>query len=116
MAKIKIKDLKLRTIIGVDEWEKKKKQDVVINIAIGFDGSKAGETDDLKDTVDYKTMKLQILKLVENSNFNLIEKMASEILKICMSDPKVENAAVEVDKPHALRFAESVSVTVSDSR
>ncbi len=116
MAVIKIKDLKLRTILGVEEWERENKQDIIINITFEFDGSKAAESDDLHDTVDYKAMKQKIIKLVENSNYFLVEKLASEVLKICLNSPLVESAIIEIDKPHALRFAESVSVTMSGGR
>jgi FolB domain-containing protein len=116
MAVIKIKDLKLRTILGVEEWERNTRQDIIINIQFEFDGRRAAESDDLNDTVDYKSMKQNIIKLVENSNFFLVEKLASEVLKICMSDAMVQKASVEIDKPHALRFADSVSVSLSDEK
>ena len=116
MDEIRIKDLKLRAVIGVEEWEKNVKQDIVINIKLEFDASKAAASDDLEDTIDYKALKLKIIDLVENSAFQLVEKLAGEILKLCMSDDKVQAARVEVDKPHALRFAESVSLTLYDKR
>ena len=116
MALIAIKDLKLRTILGVEDWERETKQDIIINIRIEFDGSRAAESDDLNDTVDYKAMKQNIIRLVEGSSFFLVEKLAAEVLKICMNDSMVDKAVVEIDKPHALRFAESVSVTMSDCR
>ena len=116
MAVIKIKDLRLRTILGVEDWERENKQDIVINITVEFDGLKAAESDDLNDTVDYKAMKQNIIKLVESSSFFLVEKLAGEVLKICMSDKLVDKAIVEIDKPHALRFAESVSVTMSGKK
>jgi FolB domain-containing protein len=116
MAEIKIKNLKLRTILGVEDWERKTRQDIVINIRFTFDGSKAAESDDLNDTVDYKAMKQKIIKMVENSKFFLVEKLAGEVLKICMSDAMVEKATVEIDKPHALRFADSVSVSISGEK
>ena len=116
MAVIKIKDLRLRAIIGVEEWERENQQDIIINITVEFDGRKAAENDDLNDTVDYKAMKQNVIKLVESSSFLLVEKLAGEVLKICMSDQLVEKATVEIDKPHALRFADSVSVTMSESR
>lgn len=116
MAVIKIKDLKLRTILGVEEWERENKQDIVINITFEFDGRRAAESDDLYDTVDYKAMKQNIIKLVEKSTFFLVEKLANEVLKICLNETLVKSAVVEIDKPHALRFAESVSVTMSGEK
>lgn len=113
MAVIRIKKLKLRAVIGIHDWERKNKQDVIINIKLEFDASKAAKSDDIADTVDYKAIKLKIIDLVDKSSCNLLERLAHQILKICLSDPKVEKATVKVDKPHALRFAESVSVEVS---
>ena len=115
-AEIKIKNLKLRAVIGIHEWERKNKQDVVINISIFFDASAAAETDRLEDTVDYKAIKQNIISLVESSSFYLLEKLASEVLALCMADPLVLRAAVEIDKPHALRFADSVSITMTDEK
>ena len=114
--KIRIKNLRARTIIGIYEWERNHLQEIVINIEMVFDGSKAIETDTIEDTVNYKDLKKQILAEVEASGFQLLEKLADHILQIVMSDPKVQKASVEVDKPHALRFADSVSVVVEKDR
>ncbi len=113
---IKIENLKLRTIVGIYEWEKKTKQDVVINIEMEFDGAKAIETDNIEDTVDYKTITKKIIAMVEGSEFNLIERIAGETMKIVMENEKVEKASVRVDKPGALRFTDSVSVIQTESR
>ena len=113
---IKIENLKLRTIVGIYEWEKKTKQDIVINVEMEFDGAKAIETDNIEDTVDYKTITKKIIAMVEGSEFNLIERIAGEAMKIVMENEKVEKASVRVDKPGALRFTDSVSVTQTESR
>ena len=113
MAEIKIKNLKLRAIVGIQDWEREKKQDILLNISFEYDSSEAELSDDISDTVDYKAMKQKIIALVEKSNYNLLEKLAAEVLKICLDTPGVTKASVEIDKPHALRFADSVSVTVS---
>jgi D-erythro-7,8-dihydroneopterin triphosphate epimerase len=113
---IKIENLKLRTIVGIYEWEKKTKQDIVINVEIEFDGTKAIESDDIEDTVDYKSITKKIITLVEESEFNLIERIAGEAIKIIMENEKVEKASVRVDKPGALRFTDSVSVTQTQER
>ncbi|MCL4302685.1 MAG: dihydroneopterin aldolase [Anaerolineae bacterium] len=109
---IHIKDLLLRTIIGVNEEERHNKQDVVINITLATDHTAAAISDDIADTVNYKTIAKQTIKLVEESQFYLVEKMALEIVKLCLADPRVERAAVTVEKPGALRFARSVGVTI----
>jgi len=107
---IRIKNLKLRTIIGINEWERDAQQDVIVNISIEFDGKQAGRTDDIESTVNYKSLKKRIIELVESSEYFLLEKLVDSILKVIMEDSKVLKATVEVDKPNALRFADSVSV------
>ena len=116
MATIRITNLKLRTIIGIHDWERKHKQDVIINITIDFDASKSIESDTIKDTVDYKVLTKHIIKKVETSDFQLLEKLAQLVLNIVMENPQVQKATVRVDKPFALRFADSVSIELSEKR
>lgn len=113
MDRIHIRDLALRCIIGLYPEERTNKQDVIINVTMTTDLSAAGKSDDLNDTVDYKTIKLNILEFVENSSFNLIESLAEGIAQICLNDPKVQNTTVTIDKPGALRFCRSVAVEVT---
>jgi len=116
MMIIKIENLKLRTIVGIYDWEKEKKQDVIINIEMEFDGTKAIETDSIDDTIDYKTITKEIIEMVEGQEFNLIERIAGDAMKIVMRNDKVQKASVRVDKPGALRFTDTVSVTQTDQR
>ena len=116
MMIIKIENLKLRTIVGIYDWEKEKKQDVIINIEIEFDGTKAIETDSIDDTIDYKTITKEIIEMVEGQEFNLIERIAGDAMKIVMRNDKVQKASVRVDKPGALRFTDTVSVTQTAQR
>ena len=110
MAIIRITDLSLRTIIGIFDWERTRKQKVLINVEIQFNASRAARSDKVKDTVDYKTITKKIIKHVEVSEYFLLEKLADQVLKIVMEDRKVKAAKVRIDKPGALRFARSVSV------
>lgn len=110
MATIRITDLRLRTIIGINDWERKSKQDVIINVSMEYDATKSAKSDDINDTVDYKALSKEIIKKVEGSSFFLLEKLAYTILNIVMTHSLVEKAHVCVDKPFALRFADSVSV------
>lgn len=115
-ATIRIHNLALQTIIGCNDWERHKKQDIIINLSMEFDATKACMSDSLDDTLDYRAMKKKIIKEVENSSFFLVEKLTSHILNTIMENPKVEKAFIKIDKPHALRFADSVSVEMSASR
>lgn len=112
---IHIKDLLVRTIIGINEDERHNKQDVLINITL-YTNHTAAASDDIADTINYKTVAKQTIKLVEESQFNLVEKMALEIAALCLKDARVERAVVTVEKPGALRFARSVGVTVDRTR
>jgi D-erythro-7,8-dihydroneopterin triphosphate epimerase len=114
--KIYIRDLSIRCIIGVNQDERTEKQDVVINVILFTDTRKAGQTDVLEDSVDYKKVKKAILSLVESSEFLLIEKLADEIAKVCLDDSKVQKVNVTVDKPGVLRYTRSVAVEIVRTR
>ena len=114
--KFHIRDLSIRCIIGVNHDERTVKQDVVINVILFTDTRKAGQTDALEDSVDYKKVKKNILSLVESSEFLLIEKLADEIAKVCLDDSKVQKVNVTVDKPGALRYTRSVAVEIVRTR
>ena len=113
MDRIHIRDILLRCIIGINEEERREKQDVLINICLHADLSKAGRTDDRADTVDYKAVKQRILALVENSRYYLVEAFAEAIARECLQFDLVEQVDVTVEKPGALRFARTVGVEIS---
>jgi D-erythro-7,8-dihydroneopterin triphosphate epimerase len=114
--RIRIKNLTLKTIVGVNAWERRESQEVVINVDMEFDGAAAARSDSLADAVDYKKIKQRILAEVEGSSFHLLEALAQRILDLVMENPALSAATVEVDKPMALRFADSVSVVCSAER
>jgi dihydroneopterin aldolase/2-amino-4-hydroxy-6-hydroxymethyldihydropteridine diphosphokinase len=113
---IQIKDLLLRAILGINEEERRNRQDVLINIRLHADTRAAGRSDDIADAVNYRTLTKRIIALVENSQFYLVEKLAAEIAALCLDDPRVEQADVRVEKPGALRFARSVGVEIQRTR
>lgn len=117
MAKIRIKNLLLRTYIGFNPEELVNKQDVIININIEADiPDMALIADEPLDIVDYKTITKKVIALVQDGRFKLLEVLTKNILDLVMDDNKVKWARVQVDKPHALRFAESVSVEMEATR
>ena len=113
---VQIKDLFLRTIIGINEEERRNRQDVLINIVLYADTTAAGASDDIDDAVNYRTITKRVIKLVEESKFYLVERMAAEIAAICLEDPRVEEVNVRVGKPGALRFARSVGLEIHRTR
>jgi len=110
--RILIEDLHLRGIIGIHDWEREKKQDILINIEMEADCRAAGASDDFKDAVDYRAVTKRTIALVEGSAYFLVERLAEEIAKICLEDPRVSMARVRVEKPGAVRFSRSVGVEV----
>jgi FolB domain-containing protein len=112
MDKILIKDLLARCIVGINEEERREKQDVVINITLTADLKKACLTDRFEDTVDYRAIKKKVLNIMESSQYYLIEALAEHIAQACLEFKGIAGAQVLVEKPSALRFARSVGVEI----
>jgi D-erythro-7,8-dihydroneopterin triphosphate epimerase len=116
MAKIKIKNLLLRTFIGFNPEELINKQDVIINIEMETDiADEILRSDEPTDILDYKTVTKKVIVLVQEGRFKLLEVLTKKILDLLLEDKNIKWAKVEVDKPHALRFAKSVSMTMEGS-
>lgn len=115
-ATIDVKNLRLRTYIGFNPEETEKKQDVILNIKINYLINLGILKDVVEDALNYKTITKAIIHHVENGRFLLLEKLVSDVLAICLQHNEVTNAQVTIDKPHALRFADSVSLTMEYSK
>lgn len=116
LDRIHIRDLLVRCIIGIYPDERREKQDVIINIVLHADLKKAGESDDIDDTVNYKTIKKEVLAMVQQSEYFLMEKLAEQIAVLALHDSAVQRVDISIDKPGALRFARSVAVEISRIR
>ena len=116
MATIRINDLKVRALIGAYSWEKVNKQELVINITIEYDASRACVSDKLKDALNYDSVAAKAVKTAERSRHTLLEKLTSRLLQGIMSDRRVLAAHVRVSKPQALAQASSVSFELSAER
>ncbi|WNC10692.1 dihydroneopterin triphosphate 2'-epimerase [Pseudomonas coleopterorum] len=115
MARIRVKDLRLRTFIGINEDEIVNKQDVLINLTVLYPALEAVRDNDIEHALNYRTITKAVIQHVEGNRFALLERLTQEILDLIMQNTAVRYAEVEVDKPHALRFAESVSITLAGS-
>lgn len=111
-AIINIRNLRLRTFIGFNADEKVKKQDVIINIEMSYAISEAVLDDQVGNALDYKNITKKVIEHVENGRFLLLEKLVGDVLTLCSENPRVNHARVTIDKPHALRFADSVSLAL----
>ena len=116
MDKVIIKDLLVRGIIGINDWEREQPQDILINIVVMTDTRRAGQTDNIDDCVNYRTLTKSVLRHAETARRLTVEALANDISGICLEQPGVEKAIVRVEKPGAVRFAASVGVEVERSR
>jgi D-erythro-7,8-dihydroneopterin triphosphate epimerase len=116
MDKIIIKDLSARCIIGINDDERREKQDILIHIILWADLGRAARSDRFEDTVDYRAIKKKVLAMIEGSACFLVEALAERIAGICLESAGVEMAQVTVEKPSALRFARSVGVEIFRKR
>ena len=116
LDKIHIRALRARCILGIFPEEREKAQEIELNITLYADLRTAGQSDNIEDTIDYKSVKLRVLELLEHSSYYLVERLAQAIADMCLDTPRVEAVTVIVDKPGALRFAQSVAVEITRSR
>lgn len=116
LSRIRVKDLRLRTFVGFNDEEQRKRQDVVVNLRIDYDALGAARGDVVDEALDYKTITKQIIAHIEDNRFLLLEKLVNDLVELIMAHTAVQYAEVEVDKPHALRFADSVSLTMTAQR
>lgn len=110
--KILINDLLTRGIVGVNDWERKDKQDILLNITLYADLRAAGRSDHIEDSVNYRTVAKRVIAHVESSSRFTLEALSEDVAKLCLSMAGVTRARVRVEKPGAVRFARSVGVEI----
>jgi FolB domain-containing protein len=110
--RIEIRDLLLRGILGINDWEREKPQDILVNITLFADLRAAGAGDDLNQSVNYRTVTKKVIEHVEGSRRFTVEALAADLARLCLQEPGVKRARVRVEKPGALRFARSVGVEI----
>jgi FolB domain-containing protein len=116
MDKIFIRDLLARGIIGVDVDERKKPQDILINVELVIDLRRACISDNIDDTVSYSAVTKAILSLVESAKCYTVEALAEKIASLLFEYPLITQVSIRVEKPNAVRFTRSVGVEIERSR
>jgi FolB domain-containing protein len=116
MDKIFIKDLVARGIIGVNDWEREKPQEILINITVFTDTRNAAKSDDLADCVDYRALAKKVQAHAESAARLTVEALANDLAEICLEQTGVERASVRVEKPGAVRFSGSVGVEIERTK
>ena len=112
MDKIFLDELKIETIIGIWEWERKIRQTVIIDLEMSADIAKAAATDDVADTLNYKSVAKRLQQFVGESSFQLVETLAERIAAIVRDEFGVAWVKVTVHKPGAIRGSRDVGVII----
>jgi len=112
MDKVFIKDLLIRGVIGISEKERSQPQDILVNVTLFTDIKKGGNSDNIIDCVNYRTVAKAILAYVEKTPRYTVEALATDISTICLENPAVQKVRVRVEKPGAVRFSRSVGVEI----
>lgn len=107
-----IEGLEVRTVIGIYDWEREIRQSVRLDLEMAWDISKAAESDDINDTLDYKAVSKRLISFVESSNFGLIERLAEQCAAIVMQEFSVPWLRLKMSKPGAVRGSENVAVLI----
>jgi FolB domain-containing protein len=113
MDEILISDLLIRGVIGITEREREQPQDILVNLVIYTDIKKAGFSDSVEDSVNYRTIAKMILAHVESIKRYTVEALATDIANLCLEMPGVSGVRVRVEKPGAVRFSRSVGVEIT---
>ena len=116
MDKILIKDLIARGVIGVNDWERKTLQDILINIVAFTDTRRAAVSDDIQDCIDYKDLSKKIRAHAESAGRFTVEALANDLARLCLEDQNIKKVIVCVEKPGAVRFTRSVGVEIERGR
>ena len=117
LDRIFIKDLLVRGIVGINPEERKNRQDILVNVTMWADTRGPARSDDIADTVNYRTAAKAMIKHIEEGKPLLVERLAADLLQICLeTDERIKAVEMTVEKPGAIRFADSVGLTIFRTR
>ena len=107
-----INDLRIETIIGIYDWERKVKQTISLDLEMGTDIRKSAETDAIEDTLNYKAVAKRMIAFVGESEYQLVETLAEKIAEIVLKEFNVPRVKLTVRKPGAVRGSRDVGVVI----
>lgn len=116
MDKIFLQDLRVDTVIGIWDWERKIRQTVAIDLEMSADIRKAAASDAVEDTLNYKSVAKRVQAFVKDSSFQLVETLAERIAGIVLDEFDVDWVQVRVNKPGAIRGSKGVGVLIERSK
>ena len=107
-----LKDLKIETVVGIYDWERKVKQTVILDLEMATDVKKAASTDKIEDALDYKAIAKRLISFVSESEFELVETLAEQIAEIILIEFDVPWLRLSLNKIGAIRGARDVGVVI----
>lgn len=107
-----IEGLKVDAVIGIYDWEKKTRQPLLFDIEMAWDNRLPAQTDDIRFALDYEAVSNQVTALVKRKPYELIERVAEECAAMIMDTFKVSWIKLRVNKPTALKHAQTVAVQI----
>ena len=114
--RIFLRGLTAECIIGFIDWERRVKQTVVVALELPVDCRRAGISDDVADTVDYKSVAKRVLAYIEVSEFKLVETLAHRLALLLLEEFGLEWVRISLNKPGAIRNSRDVGVVIERSR
>lgn len=105
-------DLRIDTVIGIFDWERRIKQTVIFDLEMGADIRKAAATDSIADTLDYKAVAKRVIQFVEASEFQLVETLAEKVAQLILDEFTVPWVRVKLNKTGAIRGARDVGILI----
>ncbi len=116
MDMVFIEALKIDTLIGIYDWERRAKQPVVLDLEMAFDNHKPAATDRIEDTLDYKAVSKRLSQFVGEAQFGLVETLAERCADIVLNEFAVTWLRLRLRKPGAVRGAVAVGVQIERGR
>ncbi|MEW5943003.1 MAG: dihydroneopterin aldolase [Pseudomonadota bacterium] len=105
-------EFKIDTVIGIYEWERELPQTVQLDLEIGLPHSRAAETDDVADTIDYGAVVERIRTSLTQRRFSLVEALAEHVAQIILAEFGAPWAKVSVTKLGLIRGVKRVGITI----
>ena len=112
MDRVFIEDLRIQTVIGIYDWEREITQTISIDLQMAFDIGRAAASDDIADTLDYKSVSKRLIQFVESSEFQLVEALADHCARIVLKEFPVNWLRLKLSKPGAVRGSSAVGVII----
>ena len=109
---IYLKDLRIDTVIGIYDWERRTRQTIILDIEMGADIAQAAETDNIEDTLNYKAVAKRLISFVENSEYQLVETLAERIAEILLNEFNIPWLRLSLNKQGAVRGVRDVGVII----